>query len=135
MPYQLVHATGSTIYFVFLILFLWMSRVPRTNPGAGWWALGMLFALLARLVFLFLLPQHEASLVITVYWGLNVLEKLCLVAGLVRFFGVAVRLPWFWGATAVVEVWVLVSWLAGVAPLARGLGVAAFNIAMLCYVA
>ncbi|HEY9102049.1 GGDEF domain-containing protein, partial [Chitinimonas sp.] len=47
----------------------------------------------------------------------------------------AVRLPWFWGATAVVEVWVLVSWLAGVAPLARGLGVAAFNIAMLCYVA
>lgn len=135
MPYQTVHATGSTIYFVFLLLFLWMSRVPRTNPGAGWWALAMLFALLARLIFLFLLPQHDASLVITVYWGLNVLEKLCLVVGLVRFFGVPVRLQWACIATVAVEGWVLASWLAGVAPLVRGLGVAAFNIGMLLYVA
>ncbi|GAB3254961.1 diguanylate cyclase domain-containing protein [Chitinimonas naiadis] len=134
MPYEIVHAIGSTAYFVFAVLFLWMSRIPRTNPGAGWWALAMLFALLSRLVFLVLLPQHGTPLIITTYAALNVLEKLCLVSGLVRFFSLPVGLKRFWVATLAVEAWLLIAWLAELAPWLRGLGLALFNAGMLAYV-
>ncbi|WP_211258140.1 hypothetical protein [Stenotrophomonas daejeonensis] len=49
MPYEIVHTIGSTVYFVFFLLFLWVRRTPRINSGAGWWATAMLFALASRL--------------------------------------------------------------------------------------
>ena len=35
MSYEIVHTIGSTVYFVFFLLFLWVRRTPRINPGAG----------------------------------------------------------------------------------------------------
>ena len=49
MPLEIVHTIGATAYFVLFLLFLWAYFVPRTNPGAGWWALGMGVAFASRL--------------------------------------------------------------------------------------
>ncbi|WP_374539074.1 diguanylate cyclase domain-containing protein [Chitinimonas taiwanensis] len=135
MPHEIVHTIGSTAYFVLFILFLWVSRIPRTNPGAGWWAAAMLFAFSARLVFLLLLPQHGSPLTVTLYATLNVIEKLCLLTGLVRFFSFPLRLHGLWLATLAVELWLLLAWAYAFAPMLRGAGVALFNAACLAYVA
>ncbi|SMC25053.1 diguanylate cyclase (GGDEF) domain-containing protein [Andreprevotia lacus DSM 23236] len=131
MPHHIVHAIGSTCYFVFFVLFWWVSRIPRTNQGANWWAAAMAFGLLARLTFLLVLPQHDAQQTAMLYSTLNVLEKLCLVIGLVRFFDLPFKLRWFVLATLMVEFWLLVAWFAGFSPSVRGIGVAMFNAGML----
>lgn len=131
MPYEIVHTIGSTVYFVFVLLFLWLRRVPRINPGAGWWAAAMGFALCARLALIALLGGDDNTPAVSLYSAFNVLEKACLVAGLVRFFSLPVRLRWLGGAVLAVEAWVLVCWLADLGPLFRGAGVAAFNVAAL----
>lgn len=134
MLYEIVHTIGATVYLVFFLLFLWMSRVPRTNPGAGWWALAMLFAFSARLAFLALIQHPDAQLTITVYSALIAVEKLLLVAGLIRFFGLPVRLRWFVALTLVVELWTLFVWLVGLPPLARSIVTALYNGGMLAYI-
>lgn len=135
MAYELVHTIGCTVYFVFFLLFLWIRSIPRTNPGAGWWAAAMLFALASRLVLLFLLIEHDARLTVSIYAALNVLEKLCLVVGLVRFFDLSLGMRYLWIATLAVEAWVFLAWATGSPPLVRGFGLAVFNAGMLSYVA
>ncbi|MCQ4166096.1 GGDEF domain-containing protein [Tahibacter harae] len=134
MSYETVHTIGTTVYFVFFLLFLWAMRVPRTNPGAGWWAVAMLFALSARLV-LILFLQQESRFTLSVYSALNVVEKVCLVIGMVRFFNVRVPLRWFWWALAAIEIWILLVWAGGAPALIRSAGVALFNAAILSCVA
>jgi diguanylate cyclase (GGDEF)-like protein len=136
MPYEIVHTIGSTIYFVFAILFLWMSRIPRTNPGAIWWAAAMFFALAARLAFVGLLLSHDGTrLAAGVYSALNVLEKLFLVIGLVRFFNITIQLRWLWAGTLLIECWIFLAWTVDFAALIRGAGVAVFNAGFLSYAA
>ena len=135
MPYEIVHTIGSTVYLVFFILFLWLSRVPRTNPGAGWWALAALLAFSARLVFLLLVAQPDTRLTLTLYSALIALEKLFMVAGLIRFFDLPVRLRWFAAATLVIEVWILITWVDELPSIARSIGSALYNSAFLAYTA
>ena len=74
MTYEIVHTIGSTVYFVFFLLFLWVRRTPRINAGAGWWALAMLFALVSRLVLVALLDDGQGSAgIVSLYSALNVL--------------------------------------------------------------
>lgn len=134
MSYETIHVIGSTVYFVFLLLFLWVSRIPRTNPGAEWWAAAMLFALCARLAFLVLL-QHESTLTVSAYSALNIVEKMCLVMGLVRFFNMTTATRWLWIALIAVEGWILLVALAEFPALARNLVVAAFNAGALSFAA
>lgn len=132
MPYGIVHTIGSTVYFVFFLLFLWVRRTPRINPGAGWWAGAMLFALASRLVFAFPLDaDHGRTALVSVYTALNVVEKSCLVIGLVRFFDLPVRLRDLLVATFAIEVWILAAWAWPFPPLLRGAGVALFNAGLL----
>ena len=131
MSYEIVHTIGSTVYFVFFLLFLWVRRTPRINPGAGWWAVAMLFALAARLVMIALPNEGGAPF----YSALNVLEKLCLVIGLVRFFEVPVRVRWLLLAALAVETWVFATWAAGLPGLLRSAGVALFNAGFLVHAA
>lgn len=135
MLYEIIHTIGSTTYFVFFVLFLWMSRVPRTNPGAAWWAAGLLCALLARMVFLLLASQADRQLVISAYSALNVFEKLFLVIGLVRFFDWPVRLRWFLIATVAIEAWILVTWVGDLPSILRSVSLAFFNASYLAFVA
>lgn len=121
MSYETVHTIGTTVYFVFFLLFLWAMRVPRTNPGAGWWAVAMLFALSARLALIVLLEQESQS-TISVYSALNVVEKTCLVIGMVRFFNIPVAVRGFWWALVLIEVGIVLVWISGTPSLIRGAG-------------
>jgi diguanylate cyclase (GGDEF)-like protein len=133
MRYEIVHTIGSTIYFVFFILFLWMSRIPRTNPGALCWAAAMVFALVSRLAFVTMLAHGDKQVAVPLYYALNMIEKLFLVIGLVRFFAIPVRLSWFYAATVAVEIWIFIAWATAAPPLLRGFGVSVFSAGFLAY--
>jgi diguanylate cyclase (GGDEF)-like protein len=133
MPYEIVHTIGSTIYFVFFILFLWMSRIPRANPGALWWAAAMAFGLVSRLAFVGLFSYGDKQLAVPVYYALNMIEKLFLVIGLVRFFAIPMRLHRLYAAAVAVELWIFAAWAADMPPLIRGLGVSVYSASFLAY--
>lgn len=135
MSYEIVHTIGSTVYCVFLVLFLWMSRVPRTNPGAAWWSAAMLFALLARLAFLLLASHSDKQFTVSVYSALNAFEKLFLVIGLIRFFDLSVQLRWFLAATLAIEAWILATWIGELPSITRSVGLAVFNASFLVFAA
>lgn len=135
MPSEIVHTIGCTIYFVFAILFLWMGRLPRANPGPGWWAGAMLFAMASRLAYFFLLSHADMALAVFVYAALVVMEKALLAIGLTEFLGLKWRHRGFWAALAAAELWVLFAWLADIDPLARSAGLAVFNAGFLTCVA
>ncbi len=99
MLFQIVHATGSTVYLLFFLLFLCASRVPRTNAGAGCWAVAVFAAFLARIAIWTLTSSSENNLAISVYTALIMTEKAFLLLGAASFFGRP--LPRFW----------LMSWL------------------------
>lgn len=130
MPYEVVHTIGASVYFVLLLLFLWLRSIPRTNPGTGWWAAALAFALAARLVNLILPAVHIPAPAVPGYALLNVLENFCLIAGLVRFFDLRLSLRWVGVATLVVEAWVLLSWAAGASLAQRGSLVVVDNVAV-----
>jgi diguanylate cyclase (GGDEF)-like protein len=127
MPYEVVHTFGTTVYFLFILLFYWTSRIPRTNSGAGWWALSMTCALLARLSLFFFLADNSPPLAVPVYIFLNVLEKPLLLIGVTRFLDLDIRQRWFWLAAAAAELWLAVALLAGLPPLLRALGYVPVN--------
>jgi len=134
MPYEIVHTIGSTVYFVFFLLFLWVRRTPRINPGAGWWAVAMLFALAARRALIVAFSDrggHDAA--VMVYASINLIEKFCLVMGLVRFFEVPARPRGFWIALLAIEAWIVLGWAGGMPPLLRDGGVALFNAVFQLY--
>jgi diguanylate cyclase (GGDEF)-like protein len=133
MSYEIVHTFGSTTYFIFVLLFLWASRVPRTNSGAGWWAVSISCALLARLGLFVLLAAANQRLAIAVYIMFNVLEKPFLMTGLVRFLNLSVRMRWFWTAALAAEAWLCLALAADFPSWARTLGYALVNAGfMLC---
>lgn len=133
MSYETVHTFGSTTYFIFLLLFLWASTIPRTNPGSRWWALSLACALLARLCLFFLLPAQDERLAITIYAMLNVLEKPLLLAGLVRFLDLDIKLRWCWIAALGAELWLVVALAADVPPFVRATGYCTVNALLLAY--
>lgn len=135
MPLEIVHTIGATAYFVLFLLFLWAYFVPRTNPGAGWWALGMGFAFASRLALAVFPHDAAAGVGSSLYSSLNVMEKVCLVAGLVHFFRMPLRMPWLLTAAMVAEFWVLGGALQFVPAPARSLGVAAINAGFLAWAA
>lgn len=83
--YQVVHIAGSALYLLLLLLFLICSRVPRTNPGAGFWALALAAMCLARLQLLLSLPALLFIDTFVWYAGFIILEKIFLIHGLKRF--------------------------------------------------
>ncbi|WP_229215604.1 diguanylate cyclase [Duganella sp. CY15W] len=113
MSYEVIHAFGGTAYFLFAVLFLWISRVPRTNAGPGWWAASIATALVARIILFFFLPSEQPALVIAVYVAFNVLEKPLLLTGLVRFLELDTRVVYFWLAAVMAEAWIAIGLLAG----------------------
>lgn len=127
MPSDIIHTIGVTAYSLFLLLFLWAWRVPKAIPGAGWWALGMLLVLASRLTFLLGGSDAEVGLASAPYAALNVAEKGCLLAGLIRFFDAAPSLHRLVIALALIEVWIASSVLLGVSLPVRSGGIALFS--------
>src|SRR5471032_40531 len=133
MSYETVHTLGSTTYFIFLLLFLWASTIPRTNPASRFWALALACALLARLCLFFLMPAQDERLAITIYAMLNVLEKPVALTGLIRFLDVDLRIRWYWIAALAAELWLLLALAAHFPPFLRDTGYCTVNAALLAY--
>ena len=133
MSYETVHTLGSTTYFIFLLLFLWASTIPRTNPGSRFWALALACALLARLCLFFLMPAQDERLAITIYAMLNVLEKPVALTGLIRFLDVDLKIRWYWIAALAAELWLLLALAADFPPFLRDTGYCTVNAALLAY--
>jgi diguanylate cyclase (GGDEF)-like protein len=131
MPYEIVHTFGTTVYFLFILLFVWTSRIPRTNSGAGWWALSMSCALLARLSLFYFLFSDQTPLAVPIYIFFNVLEKPLLLIGVTRFLDLDIRQRWFWLAAGAAELWLLAAMLAGFPPLLRSMGYVPINAAFM----
>ncbi|MGE4451612.1 diguanylate cyclase domain-containing protein [Castellaniella sp.] len=135
MLFDIVHISGITLYFVFVILFWWMSRVPRTNPGAGWWACALLGAALARLLLFTLDGAADPRAATLSYATFIALEKTLLVLGIIRFLKLGIgdrRVLWPAGLLAT---WTGVAWLSAIPLWAYGIGLAAFNTAALAFIA
>ncbi|MQA42475.1 GGDEF domain-containing protein [Rugamonas aquatica] len=130
MSYEAVHTFGSTTYFIFMLLFIWAVQIPRTNPGAGWWALSIGCALLARLSLFFASPADDQRL-LPVYVAFIVLEKPLLLTGLARFLNLNLRLRWCWAAALAGELWLLLALAAGFAPFLRASGYCSVNAVLL----
>ena len=93
MSYEIVHTFGFTVYFVFLLFFLWVSRFARTTSGAGWWAIAIGLALCARLA-LFLPHAEQPDAAALLYAAFIVAEKPFALAGLARFLNLELRERW-----------------------------------------
>lgn len=107
MLFQIVHTIGSTTYFLFFVLFLCASLVPRANPGAGWWALAILCALVSRLSYFILHPGQDAAMTLAVYSSINILEKLFLAIGVIKFLKCETYLRWIGLAAITAELLIL----------------------------
>lgn len=142
MLYPIMHAVGSTVYFMLFLLFLCARLVPRTNPGITCWAFAALAACCARLAMLLLPTEPDAASGLLWYAGFIALEKLLLLLGAFRFFG-AVLFP---GGRMVTDRWLyaavlfLLGWIAAYGGLllprvAYDIGLATFNVLALLLLA
>lgn len=142
MLYPIMHAVGSTVYFMLFLLFLCARLVPRTNPGITCWAFAALAACCARLAMLLLPTEPDAASGLLWYAGFIAIEKLLLLLGAFRFFG-AVFLP---GGRMVTDLWLyaavvlLLGWITAYGGLllprvAYDIGLAAFNVLALLLLA
>ncbi len=135
MQLQLVHAIGSTVYFVFFVLFLCASRVPRTNSGAGWWALAILCAFAARVAIWGFAVNTSSELDVVIYSFFVIAEKLFLMIGISRFFGQLISDKWLWLLAALAQLWALAKWGFGLELGLYEVGLTAFNFIALSIVA
>ncbi|MCB1052453.1 MAG: GGDEF domain-containing protein, partial [Acidobacteria bacterium] len=133
--FDTVHVIGSTIYIFYSILFAWLSRIPRTPPGTGWWALATFCAFGSRLWFLFVPANADPLLFEAGYAILIILEKTLLMVGIHRFFGQEKSLGPFLAFCALTLVWVPISNFISASTLVFGLFFGAFNVVVLFRVA
>jgi diguanylate cyclase (GGDEF)-like protein len=133
MSYESVHTFGVSAYFIFMLLFLWMSTIPRTNPGAGWWAISICCTMLARLSMFFFPPIAGQPLALPLYVLFISLEKPLLLTGLIRFLNLDTNVRWFWMASLASVLWLLAALAGDFPPFARAMGFCAVNAALLLY--
>lgn len=134
MLFQTIHTSGTTIYFVFFILFYWISHIPRTNPGAGWWACAILSAAIARLLLLILSNNGDIQLTIFSYSTFLILEKIFLVIGISRFLKVNLWNHWVFYLAGICSCWMLLAWYTAMPLWIYSIGLAVFNVVVLSFV-
>lgn len=87
--FDIVHIIGATVYFVFAVLLAWLSRIPRTNPGASFWAVAIFFGLSGRLTLLLLGSLLQSQNTEIIYACFIFLEKYFLLLGALKFFNIS----------------------------------------------
>lgn len=133
--FDTVNIIGATIYFVYAVLLTWLCSIPRTNPGAGWWATAIFCGFLARLSLLLLAPWLDERATELMYAGFIALEKVFLLIGAFKFFNLANYIRPHLLITAIAFLWLAMTWLGDFNRLTFSIGVAAFNSYALFFLA
>ncbi len=129
--FDTVNIIGSTIYFVFAVLLAWLSRIPRTNTGAGFWALAIFFGMSARLNLLILPAYFSNATIEYIYTGFILLEKCFLLLGAFQFFKLGHYTRPYLIFIACGFGWIALNWLNETNRMVFSFGVGIFNAAAL----
>ena len=132
--FDTVNIIGSTIYFVFVVLLIWLSRIPRTNPGAHYWVAAIFFSLCGRLSLL-VFGNLFATQSEYLYAGCLVLEKYFLLLGALKFFNLTQFTQRLLRVTGIALGAILASRLINFNHMVFSLGLSLFNAAMLLWLA
>lgn len=135
MPQAIIHTIGTAIYFVFFLLFLWARHVPGNHRGVGWWAAAIGFAFFARLMLIVLLASPAGAPFSVLYSMLILIEKLCLLLGMAKFFDRSLPMASLLAVVVLAELWIVGCAALGVSSFVRGLGAGLFNSGLLLYAA
>ena len=104
-PFQVILIAGATGYLLTALLFLMTRTMPRTNPGAGWWALASLAAGVGYIALLALGLAGRPQLGEALYNMLFVLWATGLYIGGCLFLGRRVSVPALLAVAAAVVAW------------------------------
>ncbi|WP_049630822.1 GGDEF domain-containing protein [Cellvibrio sp. pealriver] len=125
--FDLVNTIGFTLYFGFAVLLLWLSRIPRTNAGTGYWGIAIFFGFCARLTLYLSGTLFEITATEHLYAFFISMEKVFLLAGVFRFFNLLHYTRPYLLFVALALLWIASSWLAGFNRVLFSLGVGFFN--------
>jgi hypothetical protein len=75
MSHEIVHTFGFTVYFVFLLFFLWVSRFAKPPPAPAGGPPRSACALCGRLALFLMLPASSAATATFIYAVFIVLEN------------------------------------------------------------
>jgi len=134
MIFQTIHAIGSAVYFVFFLLFLGASKVPRTNPGVSWFAAAIFSAFLSRILYWIFGHTDSSALGMPIYSMFVLGEKCFLMIAVSRFYGSPINERWIWLAFGTAECWALTGLSSQPNVDIFNLGLCAFNAAFLLFV-
>lgn len=133
--FDTVNIIGSSIYFVFAVLLAWLNRIPRTNPGAGWWAIAIFSGMLARLSLLLPndnFPMHSSEYLYGVF---ILLEKCFLLVGIFKFFNLHHYTRPYLGFISIGFIWVTIGSLTDISRLLFSFSLGLFNASALFFLA
>lgn len=129
LSHDTIHAVGTAVYLLFCALFLWIRGIPRTNPGAGWWAVALLFACAGHVDYLLQPVPDSGEPTEAIYTALKVAEAACIITGMIRCFRLAFDLRLMALAWLAVEAWIWLSLAFGTTPHSRGLTLVVVSVA------
>lgn len=133
--FETVNIIGYTLYFGFAVLLLWLSRIPRTNAGAGCWGVAIFCGFCARLTLSFSGSLFTTNAAEHLYALFISLEKCFLLLGAFRFFSLPHYTRPYLIIVALIMLWLTSSWLAEFSRLLFSVGVGLFNAAALLFFA
>lgn len=125
--FDTVHIMGSTVYFIFAVLLAWLSHIPRTNPGAIYWAAAIFLGLCGRLTLLLLGPLMESQITEVVYASFIILEKCFLLLGAFKFLNKPAYTRPFLLFVGAGFLWLAIYWLNILDRIQFSFGFSAFN--------
>ncbi len=133
--FDTVNTIGATAYFVFAVLLAWLSHIPRTNPGAGWWAIAIFWGMVARLALLLPIDYFSAHDREYIYGVFILLEKCFLLLGIFRFFNLPRYIRPYLCFIGAGFLWIATCSLTDINRLIFSFGLGLFNSAALFFLA
>ncbi|BFI94723.1 MAG: hypothetical protein RSP_02330 [Rhodanobacter sp.] len=128
LSHEAIHAVGAAVYLVFCVLFLWIRGIPRTHPGAAWWAAALLFACAGHVDYLLYPVSSVGPPTGVVFASLSVTVATCMITGLIRCFRIELDLRLVALAWLLAEAWIWLCPVLGLSPHARGLTLVGINV-------
>ena len=125
-PFQVILIAGAVAYLLTSVLFLVTRNMPRTNAGAGWWAVSSLAAGLGYVALLVLAQGGQPAQGEALYNTLFVVWASALYVGGSQFLGRSVRTAVLLAAAAAVALWLIYFYFIAPAFLPAALAVALF---------